>query len=65
MSMVTDILERLSGIAVVREKLNDTTQRIDKMADWLLDHEKRITTLEATWSAPQRRTTRKVTKKKK
>jgi hypothetical protein len=46
MSVVTDILERLSGIAVVREKINDTTQRVDKVADWLLDHEKRITTLE-------------------
>jgi len=48
MSLAIDIIERLSGIAVVREKLNDTTQRIDKVADWLLDHEKRITTLEAT-----------------
>jgi GTP cyclohydrolase I len=45
--MVTDILERLSGIAIVREKLADTAKRVDKMADWLLDHERRITTLEA------------------
>ncbi len=59
MSLVTDILERLSGIAVVREKLNDTTQRIDKMADWLLDHEKRITTLEATQPALEQKSTRK------
>ncbi len=48
MSLAIDILERLSGIALVREKLNDTTQKIDRVADWLLDHEKRITTLEAT-----------------
>ena len=47
MSLVTDVLERLSGIAVVREKLNDTTRRVEKAADWLLDHERRITTLEA------------------
>ena len=47
MSLVTDVLERLSGIAVVREKLDDTTRRVDKVADWLLDHERRITTLEA------------------
>ena len=59
MSMITDILERLSGIAVVREKLNDTTQRIDKVADWLLDHEKRITTLEATQPALAQKSTRK------
>ena len=59
MSMVTDILERLSGIAVVREKLNDTTQRMEKVADWLLDHEKRITKLEATQPALERKSTRK------
>ena len=59
MSMVTDVLERLSGIAVVREKLNDTTQRFDKMADWLLDHEKRITTLEASQPALEQKSTRK------
>lgn len=46
MSLVTDILERLSGIAIVREKLDDTAKRVDKVADWLLDHERRITTLE-------------------
>ena len=46
MSVVTDVLERLSGIAIVREKLDDTTKRVDKVADWLLDHERRITTLE-------------------
>jgi len=45
-SLVTDILQRHSGIAVVREKLDDTTKRVDKVADWLLDHERRITTLE-------------------
>lgn len=46
MSLVTDVLERLSGIAIVREKLNDTTQRVEKLADWLLDHERRIVRLE-------------------
>jgi hypothetical protein len=63
--MVTDILKRLSGIAVVREKLNDTTQRIDKVADWLLDHEKRITTLEMTQVAMPKRPTQRSTSKKK
>ena len=51
MSLVTDILERLSSIAIVREKLDDTTKRVDKVADWLLDHERRITTLEVKQSA--------------
>ncbi len=50
MSLVTEILERLSGIAVVREKLTDTSKRTEKMAEWLLDHEKRLTTLETLQS---------------
>ena len=47
MSLVTEILDRLSGIAIVREKLNETTRHVEKLASWLLDHEKRLTTLEA------------------
>ena len=46
MSLVTEVLERLSGIAIVREKLDDTSHRMDRVADWLLDHEKRIVRLE-------------------
>lgn len=46
MSLVTEILERMSGIAIVREKLDDTSHRMDRVADWLLDHEKRIVRLE-------------------
>ena len=46
MSVVTDILDRLSGVTAVREKLNSTSQRVEKLADMLLDHEKRILTLE-------------------
>jgi len=45
-SLVIEILERLSGIAIVREKLDYTAKNVDKVADWLLDHERRITTLE-------------------
>jgi hypothetical protein len=29
-------------IAIVREKLDDSTKRVDKVADWLLDHERRL-----------------------
>jgi len=46
MSLIAEILERLSGIAMVRENLDDTSRRIDRVADWLLDHEKRIVRLE-------------------
>jgi len=46
MSAITEILERFSGIAVVRERLTDTTYRIDKLAEWVLDHEKRLIAME-------------------
>ena len=46
MSLVTEILDRLSGIAVVREKLTETSQKINTLAAWVLDHEKRLTRLE-------------------
>ena len=46
MSVVTDILDRLSGVAVVRAKLDETLKRVDKVGDWLLDHERRLVELE-------------------
>jgi len=46
LSLVTELLDRLSGIAVVGERLADTTKRVDALADRLLDHERRITRLE-------------------
>ena len=46
MNVVTDVLGRLSGVAVVRAKLDETLQRVDKVGDWLLDHERRLVELE-------------------
>ncbi|MGI9301236.1 MAG: hypothetical protein ACR2RB_00805 [Gammaproteobacteria bacterium] len=46
MSLVTEILDRLSGVAIVREQLSETTRNVDKLGLWLLDHEKRLATLE-------------------
>jgi hypothetical protein len=60
MSVVTEVLDRLSGVAVVREKLDETARRIDKIGEWLLDHERRLTTLEASTPAlAKRKPTRK------
>jgi hypothetical protein len=47
MSAVRDILERLSGVHVVAAKLDITMDRLEKLSDWLLDHERRLVTLEA------------------
>ncbi len=46
MSLVTDILDRLTGIAVVREKLDITMQNVDKLSDRFWDHELRLRMIE-------------------
>ena len=50
MSIVTDILDRLSGVSAVREQLNFTSQRVEKLAEIVLDHEKRLIRLEVAGS---------------
>jgi len=47
MSLVTDILDRLSGVAIVKERLAETNKNVDRVLSWLLDHEKRLTRMEA------------------
>lgn len=46
MSLVTEILDRLTGIAVVREKLDTTMQRVDQLAERFWDHETRLRMIE-------------------
>jgi len=47
MSLVTEILDRLTGIAVVKAQLDITAEEVRKMGDWLLDIEKRVIRLES------------------
>ncbi|MGI9301284.1 MAG: hypothetical protein ACR2RB_01050 [Gammaproteobacteria bacterium] len=53
MSMVKEILERLSGVHVVGEKLNMTMDTVDKLADRLIDHERRLVRLETLGEHPK------------
>lgn len=53
MSLVTEILGRLSGIAAVREHLNMTSRRVEKLADLMIDHERRLIRLEAGTPPPK------------
>lgn len=46
MSLVTDILDRLTGIALVRDKLDTTMQNVDKLSDRFWDHELRLRMIE-------------------
>lgn len=46
MSVVSEILDRLSGVAIVRERLGETSQGVERLAERVLDHERRITRVE-------------------
>ncbi len=63
MSLITKILDRLSSIAIVREKLAETAQKADRLADAALDHERRLVRVETTVfpapAAPRKRLPRK------
>jgi hypothetical protein len=50
MSLVTDILDRLTGLAVVKAQLDTTAADVRRMGDWLLDLEKRVIRLESSAS---------------
>lgn len=50
MSVVTELLDRLSGIAVVRERLGETAKRVELLTDRLIDHERRLTRVETLMS---------------
>lgn len=47
MSTIAEIFDRLSGVAVLRERLAETNRNVDRSLAWLLDHEKRLIHLEA------------------
>ena len=47
MSVIMDILDRLSGVAIVKERVLETSRNVDRATAWLLDHEKRILHLES------------------
>lgn len=46
MSTIAEILDRLSGVAVLKERLAETNRNVDRSLVWLLDHEKRLIHLE-------------------
>lgn len=51
MSTIAEILDRLSGVAVLKERLAETNRNVDRSLTWLLDHEKRLIHLEAAAKA--------------
>lgn len=54
MSLVTELLERLAGVAVLKEKVNDTADRVERLAEWLLDLDRRVARIEGSQRAPRK-----------
>jgi hypothetical protein len=48
LSIIAEILDRSSGVAVLKERLSETNRNAERGLAWLLDHEKRLIQLEAT-----------------
>lgn len=48
MSLVAEILDRLSGVTVLKDRLAETNRNVDRSLSWLLDHEKRLIRIELT-----------------
>jgi hypothetical protein len=46
MSLVQEMLDRLSGVAALRDRLNDVRATLQDHQGFLLDHERRLARLE-------------------
>jgi hypothetical protein len=53
MSVVTELLERLAGVAMLKEKVNDTAERVERLAEWVLELDRRVTRLESPRRLPR------------
>jgi hypothetical protein len=47
MSLVQELLDRLSGVAALRDRLGDIRGTLENHQKFLLDHERRLAKLEA------------------
>jgi len=43
---ISEIINRLSGLNLIKEKLDRTAKRIEKLSDYVVDHEKRLIRME-------------------
>lgn len=53
MSLVTELLERLAGAAMLKEKVNDTAGRVERLAEWTLELDRRVTRIESARRRPR------------
>lgn len=55
MSVVTEILERLAGVALLKAKVNETADRVERLGEWVLELDRRVTRVESAHPLPPRR----------
>lgn len=54
MSLVTELLERLAGVAMLKEKVNDTAERVERLSGWLLELDRRVARIEGAQRLPRK-----------
>jgi hypothetical protein len=54
LSLVQDLLDRLTGVSALRERLNDIKASLADQQRFLLDHERRLARLEGQQPPPKR-----------
>ncbi len=52
MSLVTELLERLAGVALLKARVNDTADRVERLGEWMLELDRRVTRVESTQALP-------------
>jgi hypothetical protein len=52
-SVVTELLERLAGVALLKQKVDDTAERVERLADWTLELDRRVTRIESVRRPPR------------
>ena len=60
MSLIQEMLDRLSGVSALRERLHDIRNGLQDQQRFLLDHERRLARLEGQQAPPPPATPRKL-----
>ncbi len=59
MSLITELLERLAGVALLKAKVSDTADRVERLGEWMLELDRRVTRVESTQTRPARQKPRR------
>jgi len=54
MSIVTELLERLAGVALLKAKVSDAADRVERLGEWMLELDRRVTRVESAQPLPAR-----------